>query len=120
MSFIRYKKFGNIEYAYEITAYWDSEKKKSRQHSKYLGIVVDKEAKIFKKKEKKQLEDEKLILDFGDTFVLNEFMKKTNMRDFFFKIFGDKTEYLLALTILSIMLSFRNDACKNLVSGQLC
>ena len=81
MSFIRYKKFGNIEYAYEITAYWDSEKKKSRQHSKYLGIVVDKEAKIFKKKEKKQLE-EKLILDFGDTFILNEFMKKTNMRLF--------------------------------------
>lgn len=97
MSFIRYKKFGNIEYAYEITAYWDSEKKKSRQHSKYLGIVVDKEAKIFKKKERKQLEDEKLILDFGDTFILNEFMKKTNMRDFFFKVFGDKTEYLLSL-----------------------
>lgn len=97
MSFIRYKKFGNIEYAYEITAYWDSKKKKSRQHSKYLGIVVDKEAKIFKKKEKKQLEDEKLILDFGDTFILNEFMKKTNMRDFFSKVFGDKTDYLLAL-----------------------
>ncbi len=74
MSFIRYKKFGNIEYAYEITAYWDRKEKKSRQHSKYLGIVVDKETKIFKKKEKKQHEEEKLILDFGD-----------------------KTEYLLAL-----------------------
>lgn len=97
MSFIRYKKFGNIEYAYEITAYWDSKEKKSRQHSKYLGIVVDKEAKIFKKKEKKQLKEEKLILDFGDTFILNEFMKKTTMRDFFFKVFGDRTEYLLAL-----------------------
>jgi transposase len=97
MSFIRYKKFGNIEYAYEITAYWDSKEKKSRQHSKYLGIVVDKEANIFKKKEKKQLKEEKLILDFGDTFILNEFMKKTTMRDFFFKVFSDRTEYLLAL-----------------------
>ncbi len=97
MSFIRYKKFGNIEYAYEITAYWDSKEKKSRQHSKYLGIVVDKEAKIFKKKEKKQYEEEKLILDFGDTYILNEFMKKTNIRDTFFKVFGDRTEYLLAL-----------------------
>ena len=46
-----------MEYAYEITAYWDSKEKKSRQHSKYLGIVVDKEAKIFKKKEKKHSED---------------------------------------------------------------
>ncbi len=97
MSFIRYKKFGNIEYAYEITAYWDSKEKKSRQHSKYLGIVVDKEAKIFKKKEKKQLKEEKLILDFGDTFILNEFMKKTKIRDTLLKVFGDRTEYLLAL-----------------------
>lgn len=96
MSFIRYKKFGNKEYAYEITAYWDSKEKKSRQHSKYLGIVVDKETKIFEKKDKK-LEDEKLILDFGDTFILNEFMKKNNMKDFIFKVFGDKTEYLLTL-----------------------
>ncbi len=97
MGFIRYKKFGNKEYAYEITAYWDKEQKKSRQHPKYLGVVIDKEAKIFKKKEKTQLKDEKLILDFGDTFILNEFMKKTNMRDFFFRVFGDRTEYLLAL-----------------------
>ncbi|MCZ7361774.1 MAG: transposase, partial [Candidatus Methanoperedens sp.] len=97
MSFIRYKKFGNIEYAYEITAYWDREQKKSRQDTKYLGIVVDKEAKIFKKKEKKQFEEEKLILDFGDTYILNEFMKKTKIRDTLFKVFGDRTEYLLAL-----------------------
>jgi hypothetical protein len=97
MSFIRYKKFGNKEYAYEITAYWDKEQKKSRQSPKYLGVVIDKEAKIFKKKEKTQLKDEKLILDFGDTFILNEFMKKTKMRDFFFRVFGDRTEYLLAL-----------------------
>ncbi len=97
MVFIRYKKIGNKEYAYEITAYWDKEQKKSRQHPKYLGVVIDKEAKIFKKKEKKQIETEKLILDFGDTFILNEFMKKTNIRDLFFKVFGDRTEYLLAL-----------------------
>ncbi len=97
MSFIRYKKFGNIEYAYEITAYWDRKEKKSRQRSKYLGIVVDKEAKIFKKKEKKQHEEEKLILDFGDTYILNEFMKKTKIRDLLSKVFGEMTEYLLAL-----------------------
>jgi hypothetical protein len=28
MSFIRYKRFGNKEYAYEITAYWDPVEKK--------------------------------------------------------------------------------------------
>jgi transposase len=97
MNFIRYKKFGNIEYAYEITAYWDRKEKKSRQHTKYLGIVVDKEAKIFIKKEKKQHEEEKLILDFGDTYILNEFMKKTKMRDLLSNVFGEMTKYLVAL-----------------------
>ncbi len=97
MSFIRYKRFGNIEYAYEITAYWDSKTKKSHQKSKYLGIVIDKEAKIFKKKEKKQLEAERLILDFGDTHILHEFMKKTKIKDTLYKVFGNNSESLLAL-----------------------
>ena len=43
MGFIRYKQFGNKEYAYEITAYWDPKLKKPRQKSKYLGVVIDKE-----------------------------------------------------------------------------
>jgi len=47
MSYIRYKKVGDREYAYEITAYWDKKKQHSKQHSKYLGIVLDKEAGIF-------------------------------------------------------------------------
>ncbi|OFV68474.1 MAG: transposase (IS4) [Candidatus Syntrophoarchaeum caldarius] len=71
MSFIRYKKFGNKEYAYEVTSYWDPEKKKPRQKTKYLGVVVDKEKKIFKKKRR-----EKLILDFGDTYFLNQFINR--------------------------------------------
>jgi len=41
------KKVGDREYAYEITAYWDKKKQHSKQHSKYLGIVLDKEAGIF-------------------------------------------------------------------------
>ncbi len=97
MSFIRYKKFGKKEYAYEITAYWDRQQKKSRQDTKYLGVVVDKESKIFKKKEKNHCEAEKLILDFGDTYILHDFMKKARMSDTLSKVFGEKTEYLLAL-----------------------
>jgi len=74
MSFIRYKKFGNKEYAYEVTSYWDPEKKKPRQKTKYLGVVVDKEKKIFKKKSRERRE--KLILDFGDTYFLNQFINR--------------------------------------------
>ena len=54
MSFIRYKKFGKQEYAYEVTSYWDLERKKPRQKQKYLGVVVDKEKGIFKMKRKAQ------------------------------------------------------------------
>jgi hypothetical protein len=63
MSFIRYKKIGNKEYAYEVIPYWDSTAKKPRQKTKYLGVVIDKEKKIFKKPREKPRE--KLILDFG-------------------------------------------------------
>jgi transposase len=91
MSFIRYKKFGNKEYAYEVTSYWDPEKKKPRQKTKYLGVVVDKENKIFRKKRKER--KEKLILDFGDVYFLNQFISRTKL----FEMFEDKKEKLLTL-----------------------
>lgn len=96
MSFIRYKKFGNKEYAYEITAQWDSTTKKPFQKTRYLGVVIDKKKKIFKKKELKQ-RAEKLILDFGDTHLLYEFMKNIKVFDLLNKVFGDKATYLIAL-----------------------
>ncbi len=72
MSFIRYKKRGGQRYAYEITAYWDKELKKSRQKTVYLGVVDD-EDQIQKPS------TEKLQLDFGDTFLLNEFIKQNGI-----------------------------------------
>ncbi|MDG6931011.1 MAG: transposase [Nitrososphaerota archaeon] len=76
MPFIRYKTIGGKEYAYEITSYWDREKQKPRQKSRYLGVVVDKEKGIFVNPYKSNVEEEKLILDFGDTFFLSKFMEK--------------------------------------------
>ena len=96
MSFIRYKKFGNKEYAYEVTAYWDSQKKKSRQKSKYLGIVVDKEKGIYKKKEVKN-DIERLILDFGDVYILHEFMKNIKLHNVLHEVFSTRVEYLLLI-----------------------
>lgn len=75
MSFIRYKKIGNKSYGYEITSYWDSDIKKSRQRSKYLGVLGE-DNKI---KEKNIKSKEKLILDFGDSYFLNEFIKGMNI-----------------------------------------
>ena len=76
MVFIRYKKIGNMEYAYEVTSYWDKEKKAPRQRSRYLGQVVDKEKGIIVKPGRVRTEQEKMILDFGDSYFLMKFMEK--------------------------------------------
>lgn len=70
MSFIRHKIINGHMYAYEITAFWDPEIKKNRQKTKYLGRVGE-DGKIAEKK----TQQEKLQLDFGNTFLLNEFCK---------------------------------------------
>lgn len=80
MSFIRYKTIGNMEYAYEVTSYWDREKKMPAQKSRYLGQVVDKEKGIFVKPGKARMKPESMILDFGDSYLLIKYMEK-HMKD---------------------------------------
>ncbi len=96
MSFIRYQKYGKQEYAYEITAYWDPVKKTCRQKTKYLGVVVDKKKKIFEKRTPKQIM-EKMILDFGDSYVLEKFLENTKFTSLIKSILGDDADTLLAL-----------------------
>lgn len=75
MSYIRYKKVGEKTYCYEVEAYWDAQKQYSRQKTKYLG-VLGKDKKIEKRKSKVV---EKVVLDFGDSYFLSEFIKSTNI-----------------------------------------
>ncbi|MCL2643801.1 MAG: hypothetical protein FWD52_09945 [Candidatus Bathyarchaeota archaeon] len=74
MPFIRYKKIGQKEYAYQITAYWDPKTKKPKQKTQYLGQIINKEKQIYQKKPTNQ-QKEKQILDFGDTYLLNTFIQ---------------------------------------------
>ena len=96
MAFIRYQKFGKKEYAYEITAYWDKNKKSCRQKTRYLGAVIDKTKKIFEKKQQIATQ-EKLILDFGDSFALNDFLKNSGFNQLIETSFGQLTDDVLAL-----------------------
>ncbi len=95
MSFIRYKQFGRLEYAYEITAYWDPKTNKSRQKSRYLGIVIDKKKRIFEKRW--QTRTEKLILDFGDSYVIDQFFEQSGFSDLLDTIFGESRNTVLSL-----------------------
>lgn len=96
MTFVRYQKYGNKEYAYEITAYWDKNAQISRQKTKYLGVVIDKKKKIFEKKLQDKYK-EQLILDFGDVYILGKFIESTEYGELLFRVFGGRTETLLAL-----------------------
>ena len=75
MTFVTYKKFGNKEYAYELTSYWDKKIKQPRHKTKYLGVVIDKEKGIYQKTMKERILNEELVVDFGDTFFLQKFME---------------------------------------------
>lgn len=76
MTYVVYKTIGNNEFAYRVTSRWNQNKKQSRRTTEYLGKVIDKKNQIFEKVRLKQTA-EKLILDFGDGYVMSQFLKTT-------------------------------------------
>jgi len=95
MSFTRYKIFGKKEYAYEITSVWNKKTKRPTQKQKYLGMVVDKKKKIYEKHQHKK--PEKLILDFGDSYIIKKFLESTNFIPLLAETFGENSDNFLAL-----------------------
>jgi transposase len=95
MSFIRYKKFGNKEYAYEVKTYWDPEAKRPRQKTRYLGVVVDKEKKVFERP--RQRPQEKLILDFGDGYLVQELLKQKGIGGLLREVFSKRADEVMVL-----------------------
>ncbi len=96
MTFIRYKTFGKQEYAYQIKSYWDSKTQRPKQKTLYLGVVVDKSKKIFEKRLSLP-KQEKLILDFGDSYFIKEFFEKVKFSKLIEEVFGDKKDFFLSL-----------------------
>lgn len=114
MSYIRYKKIGYREYGYEITAYWDKEKRHSKQRSKYLGVVLDKEAKVFRevtrrsrdndgkiiKKQVIQQLREQEIVSFGSGYLAKELIDKDDVG----KILTELLSYKKIKTVKSLLI----------------
>lgn len=118
MSYICYKTIKNKKYAYEITAHWDKEKKRSRNTSKYLGPVSLQTNKItpFVKKNR---ENEKLILDFGDGYFLNEWIKKSEIYSVFNKHIFEKINGLFPLIIFRLCTQLAMYNCENWRDGNV-
>ena len=102
---VRYKKFGRQEYAYEIWNEKNPDTGKWVQRSRYLGVAVDKEKGIYeKRRETKRSESgvkiekqEKFILDYGDSYLLNAIISQSPVFAVLKAIFGELFDTLMAL-----------------------
>jgi transposase len=105
---IRYKTFGKQEYAYKIWNEKSVETGKWSQRSKYLGVVVDKEKGIYERRNeiKRAAKEadlkEQRILDYGDSYFMNEFLKKDVLYPILKQIFGKHTDTLLSLVLFKL------------------
>ncbi len=118
MAHIRYKKFKNNTYAYEVTATWDAKLKQSRSKSKYLG-KVDEITKEIIKIEKKQKGQEKCILDFGDGYFLNEFIKNSTIYPVYKSHLFDVQAALIPLIIYRLCTGSAMYNCKDWLDGNI-
>jgi len=95
MSFTRIEKRGEKEYAYEITSYWNKEIKRPKQKRKYLGVVIDKKKKLYERK-LMPCNSEKLILDFGDSFCINQLIENYGFKSLIEKTFPKLSKFVLS------------------------
>ena len=114
--FIRYEKKDSAEYAFVCRAKRVEGKKTNEVEN--LGRVIDRARGIYKNRQRGlfaySLESgydppppdidavlegpkEKLILDFGDVFLLDEILKKSGLRPVFEKAYPDASDTLLAM-----------------------
>jgi transposase len=118
MSYIYYKTIKNKKYAYEITAHWDKEKKRSKNTSKYLG-PVDLETNKIAPFVKKIRGNEKLILDFGDGYFLNEWIKKSEIYNVVNQHIFEKIDGLFPLIIFRLCTQLAMYNCENWCDGNV-
>ena len=118
MSYIRHKKIKNKVYAYEVTSVWDKKLQQPRSRSKYLGPVDTVTNKIipFVKKEKG---NEKLILDFGDTYFFYKFITESDIYNALKNIFFDKHTEIIPLMIYRLCTQSAMRHCNEWISGNI-
>jgi hypothetical protein len=97
---IRYKKDGR--YAYETHNVWNKELKKYQTKWTYLGIV-DPKTKNISKKSNMTDGKEKLIVDYGNTFILNEYCRLSGFAELILNVFGELGNYLLVLVFYRLI-----------------
>ena len=102
---VRYKKFGKQEYAYRIWNEKNTTTGKWRQRSEYLGVVVDKENRIFEKRRKNAEKKENQILEYGDSYYLNAIIEQLPVVALLGTVFKELFDTVMALVFHRIIVS---------------
>lgn len=113
MAYIVKKIISGKTYAYEYTSIWDKENKKYRKKSKYLGKVDDVSGKILEPKKKLKKSTETKIVDFGDTYAINQINLKSKFHELLKTVFPKYYNNISALISFQIL---EGSAMKNVKS----
>ena len=125
MAYIRYITKSN---GHEYASLADAARDGGKVNQKYLGNlgrVIDKDAGIFQSRERgtfrytmedgfcelpdvysesqKPVKEERLVLDFGDSFFLSQFLERQSFKDAFYQVLPGQVDTLLSLIFYRIL-----------------
>ncbi len=99
MAFTITQKIHGREYQYEVTKYWDSVAKKSKQRRKYLG-VKQKDGTVTTPYKTIKI---KSIRDYGAVYLLEHFAKKSKLKEVLQEVFPKEYINILNLVYFKII-----------------
>lgn len=99
MSYIVKQMVRGKPYAYEVSAYWDKEKKQARQRRKYLGIY-DENGNIVPKTSQREVSTCKT---YGPFHLLHQLAKQTGLEAKLKGSFSNDAPLILAMAIMRIV-----------------
>lgn len=94
------------EYAYDVTTVWNKDEKKYKKISKYLGVITDHNTKTYERRYNTAVAQEKLILDYGDTYLISETAKASGLKEIFETVTPKERDTLWTLLCYKIIENF--------------
>ena len=99
----RIKNIKGHDYAYDVKTVWDKDAKVYKKQTKYLGTVIDKEAKTYERRRNPKIIEEKLILDYGDAYILSKTAQSCGLYEVFENVLPKEKNTLWALLFFKIL-----------------
>ena len=98
MAYLVEKKAGNSVYVYEVTSYWDPQKKQARQKRTYLGKKDPATGEV--RRPRSHLP--RHAKDYGNVYLLHQIARQLGLTAILQRVFPDHANTLLALVAFEI------------------